>query len=285
MRFIPTRQGVDTTRRAPLRAEPLESRVAPAVFVVTSAEDTLAENLLTGEDALGQITLRAALMAANHRGGSNTIQLPAGTYRLSELGADEDDAASGDLDVKNDLTVVGPGGTGTITVIIDGNLSDRIFQVFADFSLTLDSVELQAGLVVSGAGATARGGALYNDGTLTLLNSTVAGTARGFDANPLQAVGSAEGGAIYNTANGALTALDCTVSGTAGGCARSSSPRSRRRSTAPSAPGRSTPTGMGLPTPSSFPHDWARNVWYGSFPFNRLGGFAGNPCLRTPGES
>src|SRR5262249_17313202 len=44
-------------------------------------------------------TLRAAIMQANARGGAQKIILPAGTYTLTLAGADEDRAATGDLDV------------------------------------------------------------------------------------------------------------------------------------------------------------------------------------------
>ena len=42
-------------------------------------------------------TLRAAVMEANDHEGDDTIMLPAGTYTLSNMGAGEDAAKTGDL--------------------------------------------------------------------------------------------------------------------------------------------------------------------------------------------
>ena len=61
----------------------LEDRVAPAAFTVNTLSDTHAKNLTTGTDSTGHVSLRSAIEAADHLGGSNTISLPAGTYDLS----------------------------------------------------------------------------------------------------------------------------------------------------------------------------------------------------------
>src|SRR5437868_4387895 len=65
-----------------LMLEILEDRLAPATFNVNSFVDTDAVNLSTGQDQAGSITLRSAIEAANHVGGSNTINLVPGTYSL-----------------------------------------------------------------------------------------------------------------------------------------------------------------------------------------------------------
>src|SRR5262249_19405395 len=61
--------------RAWLALEPLEDRLAPATFAVNSFLQTDAVDLNTGADASGHVTLRSAIEAANHLGGSNTINL------------------------------------------------------------------------------------------------------------------------------------------------------------------------------------------------------------------
>ena len=50
-------------------------------------------------DAGGACTLRAAVMETNALPGADEISLPGGTYVLSIPGADEDAAATGDLDI------------------------------------------------------------------------------------------------------------------------------------------------------------------------------------------
>src|SRR5690348_6790304 len=91
--------------------ERLEDRTAPAVFHVTTLADTveLARDG-SGRDALGNISLRSALMATNDTGGSNTISLPAGTYLLTIAPNGTNDDASGDLNigrglVQNNVTI------------------------------------------------------------------------------------------------------------------------------------------------------------------------------------
>src|SRR6185369_16471808 len=98
-----------------------------ATFTVNSTADIagLANNCVTGT---GQCTLRSAIQAANASAAADTIILPAGTYTLTLIGAGENAAATGDLDV------VAAGGALTITgadaatTIIDGNNTDRIFD-------------------------------------------------------------------------------------------------------------------------------------------------------------
>ena len=77
--------------------------------------------------AAGTCTLRAAVQEANAHAGPDSISLPAGTYILTRTGAYEASALTGDLDLRDTLTITGAGRTATI---IDGNLNDRIFDVF-----------------------------------------------------------------------------------------------------------------------------------------------------------
>ncbi|MCY2987411.1 MAG: proprotein convertase P-domain-containing protein, partial [Planctomycetota bacterium] len=80
-------------------------------FRVNSFEDTVDENPgnAASLDANGKSTLRAAVMEANALPGPNTIFLPAGDFHLSRAGAEEDLAATGDLDIRDDLTLIGAG--------------------------------------------------------------------------------------------------------------------------------------------------------------------------------
>jgi len=76
-------------------------------------------------------TLRAAVQEANAlaaagRHETTVIELPAGTYALSRVGAGEDAAATGDLDLNTSLQIR---GAGAATTVIDGAGADRIFDV------------------------------------------------------------------------------------------------------------------------------------------------------------
>src|SRR5580765_1698949 len=83
------------TRRplARLQLEPLEDRLAPAVFNVNSLADIL-------NPPAGVVTLRSAIQAANANSSVNTINLTvAGSYKITLTGADEDNNATGDFDI------------------------------------------------------------------------------------------------------------------------------------------------------------------------------------------
>src|SRR5215210_21419 len=63
----------------------LEDRTAPAVFNVNTTADTVDATPGNGvaADAAGNTSLRAAIMEANALAGADTINVPAGTYRLT----------------------------------------------------------------------------------------------------------------------------------------------------------------------------------------------------------
>src|SRR5262245_14806294 len=70
----------------------LEGRTAPAIFTVNTTADTVAVNLVTGQDASNKISLRSAMMAANNTGEGDTINLPAGNYLLTRPFTSDADA-------------------------------------------------------------------------------------------------------------------------------------------------------------------------------------------------
>ena len=142
------------------RVEPLENRLAPAVFTVnTFFDNVFVFDLTTGADSAGNISLRSAVQAANATSSSDTIVLAAGFYQLTQAGAGENAAFTGDLDVLNALEIQGAGAAETI---IDANALDRAFDVFTGASLQLLGLTLANGLVLG------EGGGIRNAGTLNL---------------------------------------------------------------------------------------------------------------------
>jgi len=184
--------------------EMLEPRWVPAIFTVNTFADSVAANLTTGQDSTGHISLRSAIQAANFQGGSNTIDVPAGTYRLLLA------STVGDLSITDGLTITGAGAN---VVTVDALGLNRVFEVSSLNAVTL------SGLTITGGNVTGHGGGILNSGNLTLLSCAVDGnTATGMDAGS-DAVGgepqnpgtvSGMGGGIYNS--GALTFTNCTVS-------------------------------------------------------------------------
>jgi CSLREA domain-containing protein len=114
-------------------------------------------------------SLREAVIAANLHPGS-TVVIQAGTYTLAQAGANEDGAATGDLDIYGAMTISGAGAAKTT---INGGGLDRVFQVLPTGNATISGVTITNGFVA--AGTDYGGGGLSNSGTLVLSNCVVTG--------------------------------------------------------------------------------------------------------------
>ncbi|UCH86615.1 MAG: thrombospondin type 3 repeat-containing protein [Dehalococcoidia bacterium] len=177
-------------------ARPAAEATPGATIIVDTTDDEL--------NADGDCSLREAIQAANADAavdactagsGADTIVLPAGTYTLTIDGREEDAAATGDLDISDDLTLT---GAGQAITVIDGGALDRIFHLIGSVTVEIADVTIQNG-IASGA----PGGAIRNSATLTLINVTVSG-------NTAPASPGGDGGGIANT--GTLTLNSTTVS-------------------------------------------------------------------------
>ena len=124
-----------------LALECLETRLVLSTFKVNTTLDTVAVSLKTGKDASGHISLRSAIMAANAKPNSDTIILPAGTFKLTIAGAGEDSDATGDLDINGNVTIKGKSSSSTI---IDGNNLDRVIEVLGG-KVSISKVTIQHG--------------------------------------------------------------------------------------------------------------------------------------------
>lgn len=87
-------------------------------------------------------TLRAAIMRANSRTGQHVIRLPAGTFTLTRAGREEDDGATGDLDLRRDTTIAGAGAAVTI---VDAAGIDRVFDLSGKRNITLKDLTIRGG--------------------------------------------------------------------------------------------------------------------------------------------
>ncbi len=119
-----------------------------------------------------QITLRAAIMQANFSKGADTIELPAGLYKLDIQGFDEDAGATGDLDVTDDLTI---SGEGPLATIVDGKQArDRVFDVVGGTLVTFEDFTIARGAAPTKNVDDQRGGGIRNEGDLTLRGMVIA---------------------------------------------------------------------------------------------------------------
>lgn len=132
--------------------------IMPTVFT----DDLTVNGNCTLREAVRAANLDTAVDACTAGSGADVIQLAAGTYTLSLVGSGEELSATGDLDVRANLTVTGRGPTSTI---IDGawaGTPDRIFDVLvAGTQLQASGLTVQDG----NAGADDGGGFQANSGT------------------------------------------------------------------------------------------------------------------------
>jgi CSLREA domain-containing protein len=177
---------------------------APVGATLTQIGTTITVNTtddeLNGDD---DCSLREAIRAANTNSvvsgcaagsGTDTIILPSGTYTLTMIGTMEDSALTGDLDITDDLTVIGDGAS---TTIIDGNGSitrDRVFHIVGTNSVAFSGIAIQDG----NTGGGANGGGLLNYGMLTMTTSIIRNNV------------AAHGAGILNV--GTITLISTTVS-------------------------------------------------------------------------
>ena len=141
-------------------------------------------------------TLRAAIQEANALAGPDTIILNKGLYLLVRGGRGEDDAATGDLDIRESLTIKGKGAKKTY---INANKLDRVFHVIGSITVNISDVTIQNGLATeSGSAGLALGGGILNDaGTVNLTKCTISDNTAAND--------SAWGGGMYNYNYGIVT--------------------------------------------------------------------------------
>lgn len=170
------------------------------VFTVNSTDDLvdaiIGDGLCETVPSNNQCTLRAAIQEANARIGADTINLPAGLYRLTLAGSDEDAAATGDLDIDDVVTIIGDTAA---TTIIDADHIDRVIEVRMAGGLNLSNATIQNGLV------TGSGGGIKHQasGNLTLTDCIVTG-------NSANGAGGS-GGGVFSVAFTTLTINKCII--------------------------------------------------------------------------
>jgi CSLREA domain-containing protein len=151
----------------PSHAAPAAPLAPGQTYVVNSTIDAPDTDPSDGVCATvdGACTLRAAIMQANFATQPVTITLPAGLYRLTRVGSD-DNALVGDLDIRGDLTIQGA-GSGLTTV--DGNSAlthDRVFKILPSASrVRLSGMTIRDGAATMESSPPAQmGGGIYRDG-------------------------------------------------------------------------------------------------------------------------
>ena len=199
-----------STSRLSLLAQLIATLALLSAFSVSARATEMAVEGTDDNPLSGECTLRRAIVNANHNSpvypqcqvgslGNDDIffDVP-GVIRFLTSGANEDDGATGDLDITESLTINGhPDGT-----TIDALDLDRIFDInpgnLAGVVVILRNIHITNGSVLGHAGAIRLRGA-----TLILENCTIS------DSFADQG----DGGAIVITDGGGLQMMNCTVSG------------------------------------------------------------------------
>lgn len=203
------------SHRRRLRFESLEDRRVLTTLMVTN----LADAAVTG---FGQApgTLRQAIYDANHLSGSDDIEFQPGLHGTIELTvADDNGVGASAIVVSSQITI--RGNSSGITIGRSALAIDmRLFRVLPSGDFTFELISLtngrargSDGVVAGEDGGEASGGAIYNEGVVHIIQSTlygnhVLGGNGGSGANG----GSARGGAILNE-QGTLTLVNSTLSG------------------------------------------------------------------------
>jgi hypothetical protein len=198
-----TRLAASSRRRVRPCLEALEDRITPTLYqpLASAADGTVN-------------SLRADISLANQDSGTDTIQLQAGTYTLTQLNTAGHDVQnnSGDLNILTSHPLVIQGTTdasGKPATTIQQTVADRVFQIVnAGTNVIFRNLIIEGGQAQEDGGpgraaglANADGGGILDDGGNVTLsnvvlqsNKAIAGT--GFNAN---------GGGIYVSKAGSLT--------------------------------------------------------------------------------
>lgn len=192
-----------------------QTSLAPLAALANISVDTTLDTI--ADD--GQCALREAIIAANTDtatggcaagSGADTIgfasSLPQpATFTLTLIGADEDSAATGDLDITSVITVEGLGAN---QIIMDGNDTDRVFDVLSGANLTVSGVTVRngnPGAAAEGSGIQSAGRLNFSDGVVTLNQGNGITNAGGLAVLANVNVTNNQGYGIYNFKLGALT--------------------------------------------------------------------------------
>lgn len=156
-----------------------------ATIVVNTTDDELnTDGDCALREAIQAVNTQAAVDACPAGTGNDVIRLPAGTYTLSLAGGNEDNNATGDLDVFPVFTSLGGTvelqGAGAAATIIDGGGIDRVLHLIrSDSTLIVRDVTIRNGQLTDqgGAGIQSRGALELRN--VVIENNVVNGTSSG----------------------------------------------------------------------------------------------------------
>lgn len=196
---------------------PVEIAIAATVAVNTTQDAVAVDGKCSLREAITSVNKQAASgnmtgECAAGDGSNDTIVVPGGTYTLSIAGADEDNNASGDLDIRVNVTIQ---GAGLGTTIIDANGIDRVIDIpVAAITVRLNDLSLVNGHAPDSAASLGESGGGVHDANgadLYLTRVELANNRGGAGASSSSsAYSGGEGGAIF-ASGGTLVLSSCSV--------------------------------------------------------------------------
>src|SRR5581483_618268 len=170
--------------------EPLESRIAPSVFLVTTTADTADGLHDTG-------SLRDALAKADVSPGADIIK-----FKLPAPAAHSENIITlnngyGELTSLGNVTITGPGAG---KLIINGNGNQRVFDL-NDHNSGTDSPATISGISMMNGNTVDYGGAIYSAESLTLKNVVISGSS------------SSKGGGALCLSGGVASTVKASITG------------------------------------------------------------------------
>lgn len=206
-------QGTTGSRLVGLALFVFRTSCLAATFDVDATIDSL--DSVPGDgtcaDANGQCSVRAAIMEANALAGVDTISMSAGVHTLTIAGTGEDASRSGDLDVADDLALIGAGESSTI---IDGGALDRVLDLRpgAERNVSVGALTLRNGFIdgnvaplVGGAGLQVGTGVSLDLDHVTIRDNRV--------ANSVATAGIANAGCLHGAFVRVLDNFDLAAPG------------------------------------------------------------------------
>ncbi len=190
------------------------STASAATIEVTTPLDAVADDTLCSlREAILSANTDTAVGGCTAGDGADTIELPAGNFALAIEGQHEDQGQSGDLDVLDDLTLVGQNPEETV---IDAAQIDRVLHIHAGVRATFENITITGGKAPNGAELEPghHGGGILSLGTLHLTRCVLTDNEAGHggdgvlteDIFPSQEASKKQGGH-----GGALAALEGSV--------------------------------------------------------------------------
>ena len=160
---------------------------SPTISISSTGELTFDINQVNPEETTNTDSINNAISAIGTVAGNRTINLGAGTY--------EGDT----VNLNKNVTINGVGADSTT---VSGNNANRVFNVAYNTNATLQN------LTVSKGNQSSSGGGIYNNGILTVNNSTIKDNV----SQSLLGLGGG-GGGIFNAITATATVNNSTISG------------------------------------------------------------------------